>query len=80
MVDVHGIHYAHPRVSRFAIIDVYVLPKYRDAFIKKSKPVGGAAWWREWPTGFEDIDDDHRLIPSFAGDGGHVHQDWHDAE
>ena len=26
-------------------------------------PVGaGAAWWREWPTGFEDIDDDHRLV------------------
>jgi len=40
----------------------YVLPKYRDAFVGPSKPVGGAAWWREWPTGFEDIDDDHRLV------------------
>ena len=43
------------------------------------QPVGGAAWWREWPTGFEDIDDDHRLF-AFAGEmSGHRHEDWHDA-
>jgi len=58
----------------------YVLPKYRDAFIKPSRPVGGAAWWREWPTGFEDIDDDHRLFAFAREMSGHVHQDWHDAE
>jgi hypothetical protein len=58
----------------------YVLPKYRNAFIKSSKPVGGAAWWREWPTGFEDIDDDHRLFAFAREMSGHVHQDWHDAE
>ena len=43
-------------------------------------PVGGAAWWREWPTGFEDIDDDHRLFAFAREMSGHVHQDWHDAE
>ena len=58
----------------------YVLPKYRNAFIKSSKPVGGAAWWREWPTGFEDIDDDNRLFAFAREMSGHVHQDWHDAE
>ena len=35
----------------------YVLPEYRDAFAKPSPPAGGAAWWREWPTAFELIDD-----------------------
>lgn len=35
----------------------YVLPQYRDAFVRKSPPPGGAAWWREWPTAFELIDD-----------------------
>ena len=35
----------------------YVLPKYRNAFIKSSKPVGGAAWW-------------HRLHAALQGSRG----------
>ena len=34
------------------MLSLYVLPKIEGRFIKKSKPVSGAAWWREWPTGF----------------------------
>ena len=44
--------YRHKRNATF-----YVLKEYRDAFVRRSPPPGGAAWWREWPTAFELIDD-----------------------